>query len=70
MNKPMPPLAKASALSSSALSEVPPTVAEMRLPLARALALALRGGIDDGKSIAGLVRAAAHLGVAPASAAG
>ena len=41
-----------------------------RLPLARALALALRGGIDDGKSIAGLVRAAAHLGVAPASVAG
>jgi ADP-ribose pyrophosphatase len=38
-----------------------------RLPLARALALALAGGIDDGKSIAALVRAAAHLGVAPAS---
>ena len=38
-----------------------------RLPLARALALALAGGIDDGKSIAALARAAAHLGVAPAS---
>lgn len=34
-----------------------------RLPLARALSLALRGGIDDGKSIAALVRAAAYLGV-------
>lgn len=36
-----------------------------RLPLARALALALAGGLDDGKSIAALARAAAHLGVAP-----
>jgi ADP-ribose pyrophosphatase len=34
-----------------------------RLPLGEALALALRGGIDDGKSIAALVRAAAYLGV-------
>lgn len=37
-----------------------------RLPLARALALAIDGGIDDGKSIAALVRAAQRLGVAPA----
>lgn len=37
-----------------------------RLPLAGALALALDGGIDDGKSIAALARAAAHLGIAPA----
>jgi ADP-ribose pyrophosphatase len=39
-----------------------------RLPLARAARLALDGGIDDGKSIAALLRAAAQLGVAPASA--
>jgi ADP-ribose pyrophosphatase len=36
-----------------------------RLPLGAALALALRGGIDDGKSIAALARAAAYLGVSP-----
>jgi ADP-ribose pyrophosphatase len=34
-----------------------------RLPLAEAVARALDGGIDDGKSIAALVRAAAYLGV-------
>ena len=34
-----------------------------RLPLADALRLALNGGIDDGKSIAALARAAAYLGV-------
>lgn len=34
-----------------------------RLPLAEALSLALGGGIDDGKSIAALVRAAAYCGV-------
>jgi ADP-ribose pyrophosphatase len=33
-----------------------------RLPLAEALALALAGGIDDGKSIAALARAARFLG--------
>lgn len=36
-----------------------------RLPLAEAVARALDGGIDDGKSIAALVRAAAYLGVSP-----
>lgn len=43
-----------------------------RLPLAEAYARALAGGIDDGKSIAALVRAAAHLGMAggPPAAAG
>jgi ADP-ribose pyrophosphatase len=35
------------------------------LPFAEALALALGGGIDDGKSIAALARAAAHLGLDP-----
>ena len=35
-----------------------------RLPLAEALASALSGGIDDGKSIAALVRAARYLGAA------
>jgi ADP-ribose pyrophosphatase len=35
-----------------------------RLPLAAALRLALDGGIDDGKSIAALLRAARHLGEA------
>jgi ADP-ribose pyrophosphatase len=34
-----------------------------RLPLAEAVARALDGGIDDGKSIAALTRAAAHLAV-------
>lgn len=34
-----------------------------RRPFSEALALALAGGIDDGKSIAALVRAAAHCGV-------
>ncbi|GMU64914.1 MAG: ADP-ribose pyrophosphatase [Acidobacteriota bacterium] len=34
-----------------------------RLPLAEAVARALDGGIDDGKSIAALLRAAAYLGV-------
>jgi len=37
-----------------------------RLPLATALRLALDGGIDDGKSIAALWRAAAKLGVVAA----
>jgi len=37
-----------------------------RVPLAEALRLALDGGIDDGKSIAALTRAARHLGIAPA----
>jgi ADP-ribose pyrophosphatase len=37
-----------------------------RLPLAEALRLALDGGIDDGKSIAALTRAARYLGVSPA----
>jgi ADP-ribose pyrophosphatase len=36
-----------------------------RLPLAAAAARALDGGIADGKSVAALLRAAAHLGVAP-----
>jgi ADP-ribose pyrophosphatase len=36
-----------------------------RVPLAEALGLALGGGIDDGKSIAALARAARYLGVAP-----
>ena len=36
-----------------------------RVPLARALRLALEGGIDDGKSIAALARAARYLGVSP-----
>jgi ADP-ribose pyrophosphatase len=39
-----------------------------RLPLAKALDLALRGGIDDGKSITALARACARLGVAPSRA--
>ena len=34
-----------------------------RMPLRDALALALSGGIDDGKSIAALARAASYLGV-------
>ena len=34
-----------------------------RLPLAEALRRALSGGIDDGKSIAALARAAVHLGL-------
>ena len=34
-----------------------------RMPLTAALGLALRGGIDDGKSIAALTRAASYLGV-------
>jgi ADP-ribose pyrophosphatase len=38
-----------------------------RLPLAEALAFALDGGIDDGKSIAALVRAARYLGVSPSA---
>lgn len=38
-----------------------------RLPLARALTMAIDGGIDDGKSIAALVRAAQRLGVARSS---
>lgn len=33
-----------------------------RLPLGRAVELATHGGIDDGKSICALLRAAAHLG--------
>ena len=33
-----------------------------RLPLGEALGLALAGGIDDGKSIAALARAARYLG--------
>lgn len=37
-----------------------------RLPLGEALGLALGGGIDDGKSIAALTRAARYLRVAPA----
>ena len=37
-----------------------------RVPLAEALKLALSGGIDDGKSIAALTRAARHLGIPPA----
>ena len=36
-----------------------------RLPFGEALARALTGGIDDGKSIVALLRAAAHLGVSP-----
>lgn len=36
-----------------------------RVPLAEALACALRGEIHDGKSIVALARAAAHLGVSP-----
>jgi len=44
------------------------SIALERLPLGEALGLALGGGIDDGKSIAALVRAAAHLGVAPSAA--
>ncbi|KAB2965073.1 MAG: NUDIX hydrolase [Thermoanaerobaculia bacterium] len=36
-----------------------------RLPLAEALARALDGGINDGKSIAALARAAAHFGISP-----
>jgi ADP-ribose pyrophosphatase len=36
-----------------------------RLPFGEALARALGGGIDDGKSVAALLRAAAHLGVSP-----
>lgn len=35
------------------------------VPLPEALRMALDGGIDDGKSIAALVRAARYLGVAP-----
>ncbi|HLF55232.1 MAG TPA: NUDIX hydrolase [Thermoanaerobaculia bacterium] len=35
------------------------------LPLAEALGRAIAGGIDDGKSIAALVRAARYLGVSP-----
>jgi ADP-ribose pyrophosphatase len=38
-----------------------------RLPLAEALERALTGGIDDGKSIAALVRAARYLGVSAAA---
>lgn len=38
-----------------------------RLPIGEALRLALSGGIDDGKSIAALTRAAAYLGVSPAA---
>jgi ADP-ribose pyrophosphatase len=38
-----------------------------RLPLADAIRLALDGGIDDGKSIAALLRAARYLGVPLAS---
>ena len=37
----------------------------VRLPLVEALALSLDGGIDDGKSIAALTRAARFLGVVP-----
>lgn len=38
-----------------------------RVPLADALRMALAGGIDDGKSIAALVRAARYLGVSPSA---
>ena len=37
-----------------------------RRPLAEAVRLALGGGIDDGKSIVALLRAASYLGIAPA----
>jgi len=40
-----------------------------RLPLGAALRLALEGGIDDGKSVAALARAARYLGVEPDSSA-
>ena len=36
-----------------------------RMPLSEAAARALDGGIADGKSVAALLRAAAHLGVSP-----
>ena len=39
-----------------------------RVPLDQALRMALDGGIDDGKSIAALTRAARRLGIAPAPA--
>jgi hypothetical protein len=38
-----------------------------RLPLQEALSLALSGGIDDGKSICALLRAAGFLGLLPSS---
>jgi len=41
-----------------------------RMPLGAALELALAGGIDDGKSIAALLRAARYLGVSPSGGSG